>query len=287
VPATPYATLPPPPPALPIWARVLYYLAESVAIGIGFKQYEWGLEMKGTETGSLDTNPDEWRRVRLRWDDTMSNDPADSQVMTFDVVNYTNGALDSSWTDADHQAVDAAFRNFVFAGIAHTPGRLTCKDISQYRMAFNGYSNEKPFAPSGPPVWSSNPAATGTGNGQTAPQGCSTITELTPLRKHWGRSYVPSLSTEAYDVAGRITNATIVALAASYNDLVTALHASDFFTVVPTTQSEKAPLRALQQVTGCKVDDVPDVIRRRRPKSVKASVTHDVDTPLGGQIVLE
>ena len=41
----------------------------------------------------------------MRWANVQSNDTADDQFLSFDIVNMTNGQVDGTWTDTDFQNV--------------------------------------------------------------------------------------------------------------------------------------------------------------------------------------
>jgi len=258
----------PPPPILPPWAKVLWYLAESVAIGATYKAYDYGQAITPAGGGEGAPEPTEWRRIQVRVSDTISAAVADDQVYTLDFVNYTNGSPDSSWTDPDHTQLANIVGNFIAAVALNTITRMVATEMRFYRMAFNPYSNPKPFAESGPPVHIHALSNAGANATEQIPQATSTITEETPSRRHWGRLYIPTIHGGTLKAGGRFTTATVDALCQAYSDMAVSASASDFFPVVPTTSQwngqVSVPMRALQNVTGCRVDDVPDVIRRRR-----------------------
>jgi hypothetical protein len=273
-------TLPPPPPTLPPWAKVLWYIAETVAIGISWKLFDYGQAMKAIGLGTDSEAPDEWRRFQVRWADQVSQDAADDQMFTIDVVNYTNGAIDSTWNDTDHTQVLTAINNLLTGIASSTSNRYTCQEVKGYRMAYNPLSNVKPFAESGPPVASSAPNVTGSGGSASSPQVCSTVTERTPVRANWGRAYMPCLGSSQIDTNGRLLAACRIAYGAAWQAFVEELGANQFHLVVPSTQSNKVPLRALQAVTAVSVDDVIDSHHRRRHKHALAHTIHPVTTQL-------
>lgn len=256
-------TLPSPPPTLPPWAKVLWYLAEGVAVGISWKLYDYGASIIGA--GGTDA-PDEWRRFVAHFSDTVSASPADDQQFTVDVVNYTNGNIDSSWTQGDYDLVTAAFDNFGPSFMPHVSNRMVWDRVDAYRMAFNAYSNSKPFAESGPPDYSRAYAVTGGDPQAIPPQSCTTITERTLTRANWGRMYLPSFGANAWAGSGRLGGNNMNAIAQGYHDFVVTLGQAELFVVVPATSVQKSPLRALQGIQAVSVDDVPDVQRRRRFK---------------------
>lgn len=94
-------------------------------------------------------------------------------------------------------------------------------------------------------------------------QVASTITFKTGSRKHWGRSYVPGLSATALSTNGRIgatyESAFMGAWTALYNGLFANSIATDIVVWSPK-------YRAIMAVRELQVDDIPDIIRRRRAK---------------------
>jgi hypothetical protein len=97
------------------------------------------------------------------------------------------------------------------------------------------------------------------------------VTERTSIPKHWGRFYLPGFQAQAMETAtgtgrwGSTTQATVAnATATLYEDLAS----SGLVPVVVQVQRDKVYAPALNTVTEIVVDDIPDVIRRRRPKQV-------------------
>lgn len=281
--------LPAPPLGGLKWKKVLFYLAETAITGSEHLAYNYGMQMRALPTFEGDQAADEWRRFQVVFDNNRSVVNADMAVFTVDVVNYTNGAIDSSWTQTDHTQVHDQLFGFVQAIGVHINNRYTCTRIRAYRMIFNPYPNpmpptmegDDPFANSGPPTFDVAHTTAMTGGNTSADVICTTITEETPLRAHWGRFYTPPIGSALVDANGRLFAANIDSIAAAWNNCLTSLAALDFYTVVPTTQQNKKRVRTLQNVTGIHVDDVPDVIRRRRPKYVGYRRRYDEAFPAG------
>lgn len=275
----PLATLPQPPPTLPLWARALYYIAETIAIGVGFQKFDWGKSILPGGGGTTGTDVQTWRRFSFKWQDTASGDTADDQYFTIDVANITNGDIDSTWTQADYDTVVGVFATMVAQMAPLVIPRMWCESVSAYVMAFNPYGNPKPFAQSGSPEITVPIGVTGSAGGNAAPQTSCTVTEETPSRKNWGRFYLPAVGGGAFDTAGRISNANVDALAQNVHDQYETLMGAQFFPVVPVTSVDKQPIRALQTVSGIRVDNVADVHRSRRHKRQ----THRAILPLPTQ----
>lgn len=259
------ANLPPPPPTLPVWAKVLWYIAETAAVGASYLAFDNGQEIRPVGVNPGDPDPNSWRHFQFVFKNTTSQDAADDQVFTMDIANYTNGSIDSSWTDADYTTVKGTLDTLIATIVSRTSSYLTLQEVRSYVRAFNPYSlTAKPFADSGPPemIWTYN--LPGGGTSTIAPQICSTITELTPVRAHWGRHYLPTCGAGSVSVGGRLATTIVDELATAHNQAYAALMAQNFQPVVATTRSDKANVRTLQHVTGIKVDDILDVQRRRR-----------------------
>jgi hypothetical protein len=141
------------------------------------------------------------------------------------------------------------------------------KEMRFYRRHFNGYNLAKPFAKSGPPQIVYPMTGAGAASSRQAPQVALTTTDRTAYPRHWGRNYWPmpgsvGTTTIGNAPAGEV-DATANGLAATYTQLM----AADFFPVVVVTQVDKIPTRGLLTVNKIQVDDVWDVVRRRRVKT--------------------
>lgn len=96
-------------------------------------------------------------------------------------------------------------------------------------------------------------------------QVASTITFKTAGRRHWGRSYVPGLTANALGTNGRIAAAYRSVFLSAFQQLVNDLFANSVNTDIVVWSSK---YRAIMGVREIQVDDVPDIIRRRRAKQV-------------------
>jgi len=134
-----------------------------------------------------------------------------------------------------------------------------------YQMLFNPYTNSKPFAQSGEPERIDSLSVVGSGTlGDMAPQVAVTVTEKTAFPQNWGRFYLPGPSGATADLNGHIKAATVNSIADVYFSAAAALQGNQIFPVVPMTQAGGQPARGLLSVSQCQVDDVFDVVRRRR-----------------------
>jgi hypothetical protein len=249
------------PAPLPPWAKALLQVAPFISTFL-----QDALEYIGELAPSSDDGPDEWRHVQLVFRDAGNLDSADRLVTSLDLVNITGGLVDSSWTDGDYTAVNGAIGTLLLAWATQAQTRLAHVETRYYRRAFNPMSMSQPFAVSGPPekVFPPQFASGGSGAGVQANQVAMTSTEITAYPRHWGRSYWPLLGSTRLDATGRIITATCDSFAMALHDCYQALMAAEFFPVVPITQVQKLPTRGLLTVNEVQVDNIPDVIRRRR-----------------------
>ncbi len=244
------------PAPLPPWAKAILWLAP---VAVGF--LEDLLDFSDDTGDGL-----EWRHCAIRMiNTTAASDATQDAYCGLDFVNVTGGNVDTTWSAGDYTTCEAAITTML---TALGPNLPTCRKVSQlrwYKKAFNPMSTSKPFADSGPPDRVTTMDITGTGAPHIAPQVAMSITERTPWPKHWGRFYWPySAGDTRFQTNQRFQASVVDAAATAVADCYEALADDDFFAVVPVTQVDKVAARGLLVVTEVQVDDVPDVIRRRR-----------------------
>lgn len=103
--------------------------------------------------------------------------------------------------------------------------------------------------------------ATGSSTNAVPDQVATSMTFKTSSRIHWGRCYLPGLITSSYTSTGRISTATVDALAAALRTALVGADSAGITPVVPSTSH-----RANLAISSIQVDDTPDVIRSRRAK---------------------
>lgn len=246
------------PAPLPLWAKALLWFGDPIA------DYLWNQLDHEDSPGVL-----QWQRVQSVWTRTT---PAatneDKAIVTMDLVNITGGALDVSWSAGDKAAAETdldVFWNAVCVGLTdnHTMSEYRWYDMAFREPAVTG----KPFAPTGPPSRITTKAIAGDlSTGRNIYQHAMTVTEKTAWPKHWGRIYIPGVSSDKLGTAGHYTAAWCDTVANAYRQLMLDLNAQEHFLVVPVTRIDKVDVHSLITVSAVQVDDVPDVIRSRRPK---------------------
>jgi hypothetical protein len=220
----------------------------------------------------LTDSTDEWRRFVFVIDDMSSTEAADDARFKIDIINNTGGEIDPTWTDADYNTVFGALQSFAQTYAIYMNANHRFLRVDAYRMKYNEYgvhspvagAPDPPFVDSGPPESSHPVNLSGAANTYQSPQVAMSVTLETPIRSHWGRFYLPALSAQSMAPDGHIITTVVDAIADEMNDLVTYLSAQDFYIVVPATRHKNNDFRGLSTVTGIRVDDVADVIRRRR-----------------------
>jgi hypothetical protein len=179
----------------------------------------------------------------------------DVVVNTFDFVNITSGALDTSWTDADFAGVEARLRTFYAAIAARIPSDVTL-DSFRWNVLPNPAGEENPAVRVAPPAT----ALTMTGASKLPPQLAVAITKKTATQRHWGRVYIgPLADTTFTGSTGRVSTATADALATAMEACRAGLQADDTPMIVYNRTTGVGV-----SVDGVRVDDVFDVIRSRR-----------------------
>jgi hypothetical protein len=254
-----------------LWPTVRYLQWVVRFAGLGWALYDsfFAESHERDDTELLPT----WRRFAMEFTrPAPSGFLEDKAIMTWDLYNVTDNVVDNTWTTTDFTTVEGHFltwwtsvKTWMHTGLSYAGGRW-------YRMQFAPLTSAKPFKPSGPPVRIYQPSPV-PGTGGTQPLAFQTscaVTERTPLPRHWGRSYLPTLasSSTVIDTNGRWTSGLRTAIAGAYDTLDNNLRGSGFGQIVPVTQLDRAAARGWLGITGFRVDDVPDVIRRRRPKFV-------------------
>jgi hypothetical protein len=93
------------------------------------------------------------------------------------------------------------------------------------------------------------------------------VTKRTAIPRHWGRVYVPGLTEGATATGGtgRWNTGLVDGMGSAFHNFFDAMQTAGFPVVVASTQTDKRLEGALLGITEVQVDDLPDVIRRRRP----------------------
>jgi hypothetical protein len=193
-------------------------------------------------------------------DDTESPS-ADTAIMTFDYELPVTPPGVNDWG-----AFETAFATFWDAIDGHIHTNYRCVE----RRYYNVPGGANPTL--GDPVHVATSSFDGAQSTDTPmpPQMAIAVTELTAVRRRWGRFYVPGWTVAAVD-GGRVLAAVRTALAQGAHDMYEAM---------ATTGREMVVRRradgSYQLVHSVQVDDVWDVVRRRRFSVTFARSLHSI-----------
>jgi hypothetical protein len=211
----------------------------------------------------------EGRRCRLvftRKSPTGLNE--DTAQIDFEFVNYTGGLPDDSWTDADFLVVENALTTW-WAAIDQ---RISDSHVlDQLRWYAFGPSLPKPAGLGEQPgparrIVDRNNVGFVVG-GESMYQLAVSCTLRTGVRRRWGRFYLPGLVVTNLTDLGRLEGGITGELANATDAFFTTCLNSD---IVPVVYSPT--VRRAYGIEAISVDDIPDVIRSRRPKQVQTRV---------------
>jgi len=172
-------------------------------------------------------------------------------------VNVTGGDPDFTWTAADFAAAETLLTNFWSGHTAYFPNTIRAVEIRWYAFG-PGVAAPNPTVRVTPIVAQTPGASGGSGPRQLA---CA-MTLKTPLRKHWGRFYLPITGSATCDASGRLPSATVDGLAVGLNTLALGDTGQGVFPCVYDRVRH-----GVFGISAVQVDDIPDVIRRRRPST--------------------
>lgn len=251
------------PVPLPPWARFVLRVGP-IVVGYLASRFDHNSEAVAEQLT--------WRRCQMVWQRIAPTGyTEDKAICTFDLINITGGDVDNTWTDADFVACEGKLASMWTAFSSSYTENTVLDQFRWYKMQFESSGSTRPFVPPGPPVrvLEVNSAGTSTEGFNQALQVAISVTEKTPLARHWGRFYLPAPKASAVDEQGRLPSTFQDAVANAVGTCYQGLADLEFYPVVPMTQFEGQQARMLLGVNKIQVDDIPDVIRSRRPSSVK------------------
>lgn len=250
------------------WGKVLIKAAE----------WAWPVVWGELESEHVASDPQDvqWCYAVMRFQrPTPTGTIEDYAQIGFNIVNITGGDIDTTWTAGDYTNLTTAFDEWWGVVRTHVDDGLTLLDYRYYQRSFaDPLQPTKRFADMGAPRSIATKNLAGQFGGTPLPhQVAMTITLKTAAPRHWGRVYLPGLSSGKIDgVYGRWTAGIPAAISNQTAELVDDLGGQGYVMVVPVTQVNKVLQAGLLSVTSIQVDDIPDVIRRRRPRQPAARV---------------
>lgn len=172
--------------------------------------------------------------------------------------------------DTDFEIVESRLDGFWSALAAY---RTTLYTDGEYRW-YGPFEAPGPMGEAIRVVASADVAGTANLTGMPQQVACS-FTEITDVRRRWGRFYIPGLV-----VGTMVTNAVDGLFSAGFIDVVADAGEAAFIQSNPNWRLVVfgAPLPTSLEVRSIRVDTVPDVIRRRRWDG-GSSITRDISSP--------
>lgn len=194
------------------------------------------------------------RRASLVIDRAPAHASADPAFCHFDFLNVTGGDPDDTWTSGDYDTMEGHLTDWWNSVKTYVPVNYKLSEFRWHRVG-TGIPHPNPAERTNILVSSIGGSASG-----FPPQAACSITFRTAIRKSWGRTYLP-IGAEALGTGYVFTHTAVDAIAGATDTLVTDA-AGDDFQLVVVSAAQTSSL-AVESVS---VDDVPDVIRRRRWK---------------------
>lgn len=229
----------------PIGVSFITDLLEDSAFGVG------------VGNGVFASDDFEGRRMQVEWELSATGVEVTTAITTHDFINITDDETDNSWDDGDFEVIESAFSEFYDDITAVMNDEVRVVEARWYK--FGPQINPTPEDPQpAVRVLDINDAFTGAG-APLPPQIALSVTEKTPVRKRWGRFYLPYLDSTVISGAGTIGGSTCTAVADAVEECYDTCFAADQIPVVwsPTVKRAYA-------VTQIQVDNIWDVIRSRR-----------------------
>jgi hypothetical protein len=235
-------------------------MAGSMKLRIGWGGIDFELSDGGGSASAFDTSTvvptlpvTGVRRAMLVFDRLTGGITEDAATCSLAFMNYTSGSPDDTWNNADYASIESGVAAFWAAIRSQVHPSHTLREVRWY--AIDGSVGDHPV------LRVAAIGGAGTSGTSLLPlQVALSVTLKTPIRKRWGRIYLPGFSQTPNTTIGR-PDGTFAALIA--NSTASMLGSGKAQGIVPVVYSPT--FRAVHSVTKVTVDDVWDVIRRRRP----------------------
>lgn len=199
------------------------------------------------------------RRAALIFNRTPPGSFTDDVAVThMDFLNFTGGNPDDTWTTGDYDTLENLIISFWWSNMKPLVSTAySLHEIRWYRIGTG-------VTPPNPPQRTTTVNQAGTASSQPLPpQVAATVSLHVAPRRSWGRAYVPGLTSSAIAASGgTLAHSYVDALLNAWATLQTDAASADFAMVVHSKH-----LGSALQVEGLAVDDVADIIRRRRWKT--------------------
>lgn len=271
--------------------RLIRWLAKRVPQGT---PNELLIEMAnyGYQLATSERDPDvlEGRKLSVEWSrQSASGIEEDRMICTFHFVNFTNGEIDTTWTDADFLVVETAFDVFWTLAKTYNQPHVVLDRYRWHRfgpgLPVSAKGNEMP-GPAVRHVERNVPGTAASGSSSVPPQVAITVTERVIPRKLWGRIFLPFTMPGLFDQYGRVKQAEQTTLmnwiepfyeSCITGEIMPVVYSRELPTrtaadgsTLPARQARAHPIQKLQ------LDDVADIQRRRRHASPQLRVQREL-----------
>lgn len=233
--------------------------------------------------------PFELRKLQLIWSvSDAATAQEDARVCTFHWAKLSGGAVVDTWVGADFTTMQNAILTWWGALAGAYQENVVLDRMKVYKAG-------PAIVPPQPPVYDADlnsPGLNATPK-PMPPQVAISVTEISGTKRHWGRFYLPAPTSDWANDYGRITSGQQTAVADATDTFFTTMKTAGLEPVVYraplparfTRAAERAgatepniPARSgsAWTVEKIQVDDVFDVIRRRRFKYPTLRVQRDI-----------
>jgi len=223
------------------------------------------------DVDDVDLNEAEWRRVVLKFTRTApSGATEDAAYVKFDIFSLGDDWIPATWSTGHYTQNETILNTWWGSVKPYVSANHTLAEYRWYRMSFaNPMAVDRRFNESGPPLRVTTVGVPGTDavSSYNPFQVAMSITLKTAHRKHWGRIYLPGIANQRVGSTSRFTAAACDAVANATNTMIGSMLGNVDFPFIPSTQADKVLAPAMLSITAVQVDDVPDVVRSRRPKT--------------------
>lgn len=236
------------------WARALW---KPVGVSFVTELLEDSAFGEGIGNGVFGSDTFEGRRMQVEWELSATGIEVTTGITTHDFINITDDATDNTWDDEDFLAVEEAFSEFYDDITALLNDEVRVVEARWYKFG----PSINPTAEDPQPavrVQTVNDSMTGAG-APLPPQIAISVTEKTPVRKRWGRFYLPYIDSTVISGAGTIGGTPCATIADAVEECYQTCFDAELVPVVWSPTVKRA-----YSVTEVQVDNIFDVIRSRR-----------------------
>lgn len=195
----------------------------------------------------------------------------DVATTTHHIAKVVGGGLYSALTAAEYSGIETLLDTMWTNLMLRRAASWTVSEYAWHEKRADHGTTENGSEAVGPAVRRTTKALVGNvSNSRLPDQNALTMSIRTASRKHWGRMYLPGFDSGHYDLAmGRPSNASVDSDAAAFHTYVAGLTSASCTLGVWTFK-----YKAFLDISELRMDNVPDIIRRRRPKQASYSKSY-------------